>query len=190
LRARYHTGLIGTINVRVAVHIRRGDVKQISERRWLPLEYYSKLMHQLESEYPQKTFIFDIVSEGQETDFEPLTLQFPDRVHFHLSAPSTNMRSNVGPVGRNQHLFNRKPKIVVVSKALPTNQKTKKTYDAFQVLVSADILILSRSTFSYLAGLYSKGIKIYPPDMWLTYPLWCDESDRWYMHNNISALSL
>lgn len=48
------------------------------------------------------------------------------------------------------------------------------TDEAFQMLVSADVLIMSRSAFSYLAALYSKGAKLLPPGMWWDVPAWCD----------------
>jgi hypothetical protein len=43
-------------------------------------------------------------------------------------------------------------------------------YDSFVHMVYADILISSKSSFSYKPALISKGIKIYPANFWHAYP--------------------
>jgi hypothetical protein len=59
-------------------------------------------------------------------------------------------------------------------KALESEEGTSAA-QAFQLLVDCDVLIMSRSAFSYLAALYSTGMKCFPPEMWLEVPMWCDE---------------
>lgn len=61
----------------------------------------------------------------------------------------------------------------------PLVQAGPTVFDAFEILVAADVLIMSKSTFSFLAALYSNGRKICPPDMWLSVPKWCEENDYW-----------
>lgn len=50
-------------------------------------------------------------------------------------------------------------------------------YDTFLHLVNADLLISSKSSFSYKPALISKGIKVCPKDFWHGYP----ENDSWML---------
>lgn len=43
-------------------------------------------------------------------------------------------------------------------------------FEAFHALAGADILLVSKSGFSYLAGIVNKGIKYAPPDYWSKIP--------------------
>lgn len=49
-------------------------------------------------------------------------------------------------------------------------------YSTFESMVSADILVTSKSSFSYVAGFFSLGTVISPKDFWHEYP----EKESWY----------
>lgn len=212
LRTRYYGGKTqyesketGNSCLRVAVHIRRGDVQKnniSTAKRWMSLDYYAKAMRTLVANHPGHEFFFNVVSEGVDADFKELTDEFSN-VKLLITEPSSNMRSNVSGhqrtrpqagmgISRNQHLLNlRRPqqaRFVAPHQRNTVAKKGPDSFEAFETLVGADILIMSRSAFSYLAGLYSKNIKIYPPDMWLSVPLWCEESDGWYTDVNDVSL--
>ena len=53
-------------------------------------------------------------------------------------------------------------------------------YDTFVHLAKADLLITSKSSFSYKAGLISKGIKVAPKNFWHGYP----KIDGWILADN------
>lgn len=170
----------------VAVHIRRGDVKEkstVTSNRWLADEYYANVMKEIERQY--KNVYFTIVSEGSHSDFKYFVDTFKN-VSLHVSPPNTNNRltkitqpqrkSLVSGGARNQHFLDRR-KHVQIKKRPDNNLSVTNAIDAFNVMVHADILVLSRSLFSLLSGLYSKGIKIYPPG--LAVPKWCETNDSW-----------
>jgi len=180
----------------VAVHIRRGDIKD--PKRWLDFEYYIEKMEDILKQSPNDT-MFQIVSEGEQCDFKVFTEKFSAKIEWVLSPPSTNLRSNnmkknsnirsqptVGMgISRNQHLLNRRqhPGNVYVRPKTGVFKKKEEhiisSFEAFKTMVFADVLIMSKSSFSYLAALYSKGVKYTPPDMWWTVPKWCEDNDNW-----------
>jgi hypothetical protein len=56
--------------------------------------------------------------------------------------------------------------------------------DSFLHMVYADILITSKSSFSYKPALLNKGIKICPKDFWHGYP----ETNDWVLADNSGEL--
>lgn len=206
LRACYHaTALIQEIPVahdpiRVAVHIRRGDATE--SRRLLDNDYYLSVMRSMEEKCSTKKFFFEIVSEGTKEDYKVFEDTFDGRIRLHISPPSTNLRTNKTPVvtargfvagrnvPRNQHLLQRRrlpPARAPKQTPADDEELPPTTEQAFRILVAADVLILSRSSFSYLASLYSRGVKLHPPDMWWSIPKWCENWDRWFPYDqNIS----
>lgn len=177
----------------VAVHVRRGDVTSRDTKRWASDDYYIDVIRSVKKDFPLAQF--HIVSEGDPADFAGYQ-SLSDDVHLHISPPNVNNRLTksliaqpkrpqfVAGGARNQHLLNRrgiKTNVTPVNAATPaTTTPTPTVFDAFEILTSADVLIMSKSTFSYLAAIYNTGRKICPPDMWLSVPKWCEESDFWF----------
>jgi hypothetical protein len=192
----------------VAIHIRRGDaaMRGAAEKKKRTLEntYYVAVMHHLQRAATQAgvSLSFHIVSEGIQSEFEEITGQFKN-VELHLSTPSPNVNhrraaarsSKPARVPRNQHLLNRRrngaaqAKMQRVQKLRAYRQGRSlpgeglSTADAFKLLVGADVLVMSKSSFSYLAALYSQSIKMFPPEMWWDIPGgpggWCEQEDGW-----------
>ena len=52
-------------------------------------------------------------------------------------------------------------------------------YDSFLHLVNADVLLTSKSSFSYYPAFLSDGIKVCPADFWHPYP----DNDYWILAN-------
>jgi hypothetical protein len=185
--------------VHVAVHIRRGDATNrgpvVSAERVLSNDYFASVMAQVNTACSKtgKDCRFHIISEGKPSDFADLTAVFSD-TELHLSEPSVNIHqgknNQIQP--RNQHLLQRRGggKPLNTQQLLPTDSLS--TADAFKLLVGADILIMSKSAFSFLAALYSTAIKIYPPEMvngW-EIPIWCEKEDKWIHVDKLSKDSV
>jgi len=60
------------------------------------------------------------------------------------------------------------------------------TKDSFLHMVYADLLITSKSSFSYNPALLSKGIKVCPKDLWRGYP----ESKDWILVENDGSFDI
>ncbi|MDE6530004.1 MAG: hypothetical protein K2K96_04440 [Lachnospiraceae bacterium] len=58
--------------------------------------------------------------------------------------------------------------------------------DSFLHMVRADILVISKSSFSYKPALLADGIRICPPDFWHGYP----ESEKWIVADGEGRLSI
>ena len=205
LRIRYQgRRSLNTTTTTIAIHIRRGDALarggKESEKRTFENSYFASIMKQLEccaTEAGVKV-AFHVISEGTPGDFADLTSQFPN-LELHLSTPSSNInhragltprQRNMSRVPRNQHLLNRRMTGAAMEKMKQMRARrdgitsdaaaTITAAEAFQLLVSADVLVMSKSAFSYLAGLYSNGIKVFPPQMWWDMPQWCEDHDAWF----------
>lgn len=176
----------------VAVHIRRGDAANMSAsiaaQRVLSNDYYADVMSKIKTaaEFASKSCVFHIVSEGTADDFTDLATIFKDCIEFHLSEPSENVQhKRVQPSGqRNQHLMQRGQRttatVIKPKQTTTMNQTTTTSVDAFKMMVGADVLIMSKSAFSFLAGLYSSnGIKIVPPNNLFKTPQYCKKFDNW-----------
>jgi hypothetical protein len=197
--------------VHVAVHIRRGDATTrgpvISAQRVLSNDYFASVMAQVNTVCANlgRKCSFHVISEGRPSDFTDLTTVFPD-LQLHLSEPSVNINHQQLPrvedkrfQPRNQHLMQRRgaappasPPIVkqpqITSNSSSSTEANLPTEGAFKLLVGADVLIMSKSAFSFLAALYSTGVKIFPPEMvngW-DIPIWCEKEDKWFYSSKLT----
>lgn len=216
VRARYSGPRAGLFNrmgdepqqIHVAVHIRRGDATMrgavISAQRVLSNDYFASVMAQVNTVCANlgRKCRFHVISEGSPSDFTDLTTVFPD-LQLHLSEPSVNINHQLTKVEdkrfqpRNQHLMQRRgatpivkqQPVVVTHKSSPSSTESNlSTDDAFKLLVGADVLIMSKSAFSFLAALYSTGVKIFPPEMingW-DIPIWCEKEDKWFYSSKLT----
>lgn len=116
----------------VAVHIRRGDVAAMRdsahpdwETRYVPQDWFHKVLTSLAQEIREQQLLFHIYSQGSYDEFS----QFASigECKFHLGCDE---------------------------------------YETFINMVFADILVMSPSGFSYLAGLLSEGRKIARTPWW------------------------
>ena len=112
--------------IKIAVHIRRGDIVKWKERkignwaeRYVDLAWFIEQMNEIRQCLWDRCFRFEIHSQGNPEDFKELS-----------GIPDTKLFLN-----------------------LPEKQ-------CFVKMVDADILILSPSSFSFTAGLLSRGVKL------------------------------
>jgi hypothetical protein len=171
----------------VAVHINR-DIAA-NEMHLMDDEYFLNIMRSIEQECPQKNFFFNIISEGVSEDFKAFSDAFPNRIHLYILDPKKKTGSGESALSRtgfvagrnlprNQHLLQRRRPNIVIEKRPRKDSPTN--YEAFDLLVNSDLLILSQSSFSYLAALYSDGVKLHHPNMVLSIPKYCEDWDQWF----------
>lgn len=122
--------------LRVAVHIRRGDVAEMRatgergwEQRWLHLGYFESLLASIDAVVGRDSREVVVVSEGDPSAFAPLARSFDAEL---------------------------------VLGGDPTV--------AFDRLANADILVASPSGFSFIAGLVSPAVVLFPEPWWHALP--------------------
>ena len=148
--------------LRVALHVRRGELLVLDSDRMLPNAYYIRVAQQIAR-----------VLEALGSDYQ---------IELHTEVPSTEF--TVRPEHRG--IGHRIPDPVVVSpemyrldefSVLPrlVHYVNGRAIECIRQLATADVLVTSRSSFSYLGGILNrKGIVLYqpfwhrPPSSWMT----------------------
>jgi hypothetical protein len=158
---------------RLAIHVRRGEEFVVDSQRMLPNSYYvSSAMRivealktlgipfvcELYTEVPSKAFVVTPQSHGINGRISHPVLIDPkmNRIEDFDVIPNLRKCINLDPI------------------------------ESLKGMATADALIISRSSFSYLAALFSKGIVIY-------YPFWHQPLKEWLisdLNGNISSEEL
>ena len=158
---------------RIAIHVRRGEEFAVESSRMLPNSYYITstmeivaalkqlgipFVCELYTEVPKQAFVVTPQHHGMEGLLSKPVLIDPKMNHLEDFDVIPNLRKeiNTDPI------------------------------DAFKGMATADALIISRSSFSYLAALFSRGIVIY-------LPFWHHPLKEWLISDrdgNISAQQL
>ena len=137
--------------LRVAVHVRRGELLVLDSDRMLPNSYYIRVAQQIAR-----------VLESRGSDYQ---------VELHTEVPTAEF--TVDP--EHHGIGSRIPEPVVVSpetyrlddfSALPNlvHCLNERAIDTIRQLATADVLVMSRSSFSYLGGILNRnGIVLYQP---------------------------
>lgn len=146
------------------------DVKHVAIHHdvTLPTTYYANIMSKL----PLANYVLHIFTEQDNDTFDELLLKYPIKIH-KITPSSTHTQTQLFP--RNHVYANRRTPVRLVQSGLQNILPD----EVFKMLVGADILIMSKTSMSYLAGIYSSGIKIQPPDFHLKIPKWCEQNDQW-----------
>lgn len=147
--------------LRVALHVRRGELMYVASERLLDLRYYIKVARKLASVLTSAgvPFEFELHSELLQKD---ATIRSDDPAFKdHISEP-IEIRPELNPFAEFYELSGLK---------LFINEPAMISIERF---ATADILVMSKSSFSYLAAiLNTAGIVLYhpfwhyPPDSWL-----------------------
>jgi hypothetical protein len=79
--------------IRIAVHVRRGDLKDLKianptgyNRRWLDIAYYKRIIRTILAELGDTAFSIHVFSDGTPDDVRPLTAEFACVPHLEESA--------------------------------------------------------------------------------------------------------
>jgi hypothetical protein len=137
--------------LRVALHVRRGELLVLDSERMLPNSYYinaagriADILDEIRCDYQ-----IELWTEATETAF---TVQ-PDHhgISHRISTPMV-----LDPEATRLEEFRFMPNLLY--------RLNGKAIDCIRQLATADILVMSRSSFSYLAGILNKrGIVLYHP---------------------------
>lgn len=135
---------LGGPPLRVAVHVRRGDVDAASTNpnimmRWMDAAYFVRVLEQLVAVLAGHSVQFELFSQGRSDDFANLE-----------TIASIRFRTDDGPL------------------------------ESFCDMAAADILVTSKSSFSYKPALLARGLRIVPGNFWHGYPddpLWVQADD-------------
>lgn len=156
---------------RVAIHVRRGDEFAWEQGRMLPNKYFVKVATAV-VEHLKAANVKFIVELHTEVPTKPFNLT-KDSHYVHPDKPFL-----MDPHQNKIEDFDVIPKL---EKHL--NEDPMKTMEQF---CTADILIMSRSSFSHVGGLLNRGVVLYPPGYWhAALSRWVKVSDQWddeHMH--------
>jgi len=138
-------------SLRVALHIRRGDLMVVESHRMLPNAYYIKVAQTLAQVL--EALKFDYVLE--------LHTEVPNR-EFVVRPGHIGLWDRVSrPAVLNSEMWRLDEFSVLPNLVHHTNETA---VDSLRQLATADILVMSRSSFSYLAGILNRnGIVLYHP---------------------------
>jgi hypothetical protein len=140
--------------IRVCIHLRRGDNLPDSRRRWLPNSYYLRVCGQI-IEALQKQGAPCIVRLHSELPTRRYALYpLTPGLYFEPERPVT-----IDPADYALEDFDVLPNLEMVFNAEPL--------DALRDFATADVLILSASSFGYLGGMLNPhGVVVFAPLTW------------------------
>jgi hypothetical protein len=158
--------------IRVCIHLRRGDNLPDSRRRWLPNSYYLRVCGQI-LEALQKQGAPSIVRLHSELPTRRYALYpLSPGLYFEPEQPVT-----IDPADYALEDFDALPNLEMLFNAEPLN--------ALRDFATADVLILSASSFGYLGGMLNPhGVVVFAPFTWnAPLPDWLVADE----HGNLSA---
>lgn len=124
--------------LRVAIHVRRGELEEVAPDRLLPNEFYIRVAQE--------------VAEGLERLDRPYALELVTETPRDASKRLWRFRSRSDPLAD----FRRLPNLSV--------HANEDSLDALTRLSTADVLIMSKSSFSYVAAVLNVGgLSIFTP---------------------------
>ena len=145
--------------VRVAIHVRRGELLVVDSHRMLSNAYYVKVAQSLVDIFNRLAIDYRLELHTEVATKE-FVVQPNDRGIGHLVAPAT-----VRPDMYGLHEFDILPNLVYRINEAPL--------DCFRQLATADVLVMSRSSFSYVAAILNRTGVI------LHHPFWHAAPSRW-----------
>jgi hypothetical protein len=146
--------------VRIAVHVRRGELFAVDSTRMLPNSYYVECMQALETIFQESGIIYEFhLYTEQVTKPVEITPQH----HGICNRISTSVM--IRPEDNHLEDFAGFSQIVYHINECPV--------DTLKQLTTADVLLASRSSFSYIAGMMKKeGVVLFHPFWHRLSPAW------------------
>ena len=140
--------------VRVCIHLRRGDNLPDSRRRWLPNSYYLRVCEQILAALQHHGVPFTIRLHSELPSRRYTLYPGSPGLYFEPEQPIT-----IDPLDYALEDFDTLPNLEMVFNAEPL--------DAFRDFATADVLILSASSFGYLGGMLNlHGVVVFAPFTW------------------------
>lgn len=140
--------------IRVCIHLRRGDNLPDSRRRWLPNSYYLRVCEQLLAALREHAVPYTLQLHSELPTRRYTLYPGSPGLFFEPEQPVT-----IDPADYALEDFEALPGLELVFNAEPL--------DAFRDFATADVLILSASSFGYLGGMLNPhGLVVFAPGTW------------------------
>jgi hypothetical protein len=137
--------------LRVAIHVRRGELAFLDAERILPDHYYISVAQNVVHLFEALGIDYEIELHSEAIDKEFIVQPDQPGIFNRISSPVV-----VGPRMYRLEIFSILPHLVPCI--------NEKAIDCLRKLATADILIMSKSSFSYIAALLNRnGIILYHP---------------------------
>jgi hypothetical protein len=165
-------------SINVVLHIRQGELALSQFRdRYLPLGYFESFLAEFLPRLFQSgiSFTVSITTEpGQNNLIRGDDPKVIESIKINPENPALK------PVGENLYkLIHEKPSYAQTPYLMNANWlPPRSSWDDFRVFLNADVLVLSKSSFSYLAGILNKKAIVVCPQFWHpALPGWYSSSD-------------
>lgn len=139
--------------IHVAVHVRRGELFVVDSERMLPNSYYVECINALASLFQKYSLPYEI-----HLHTEVLTKPTLITPSHHGICERVNTPKLVTPQDSHMEDFEGIPNLVLHINEHPM--------EALKALATADILVASRSSFSYVAGIIKQGGVVFFHPFW------------------------
>ena len=140
--------------IRVCIHLRRGDNLPDSRKRWLPNSYYLRVCEQILAALRQQGAPYSVRLHSELPTRRYTLYPLSPGLYFDPEQPVT-----IDPEDYALEDFDALPDLEMVFNAEPL--------DAFRDFATADVLILSASSFGYLGGMLNPhGVVVFAPGTW------------------------
>lgn len=140
--------------IRVCIHMRRGDNLPDSRRRWLPNSYYLRVCQQVLAVLQQQGKLSTVRLHSELPTRRYALYPESPGLYFVPEQPVT-----IDPADYALEEFDALPELELVFNAEPL--------DALRDFATADVLILSASSFGYLGGMLNPhGVVVFAPFTW------------------------
>lgn len=140
--------------IRVCIHLRRGDNLPDSRRRWLPNNYYLRVCEQILAALQQQGAPYTLQLHSEMPTRRYVLYPHSPGLYFEPERPVT-----IDPADYALEDFDALPDLKLVFNAEPL--------DALRDFATADVLILSASSFGYLGGMLNPhGVVVFAPFTW------------------------
>jgi hypothetical protein len=140
--------------IRVCIHLRRGDNLPDSRRRWLPNSYYLRVCEQLLAPLQQQGAPYTVRLHSEMPTRRYSLYPLTPGLYFEPEQPVT-----IDPADYAMEEFDVLPNLEMLFNVEPL--------EALRDFATADLLILSASSFGYLGGLLNPhGVVVFAPFTW------------------------
>ena len=168
-------------SLQIVVHIRQGQLRLSQfKHRYLPFSYFEKILSTIVPEINGQNLSFSLmipVEPNINNTFSDIAPEVIDS----LKKDDTNEFVTINNSGEVKLVFEKLDEVASPYLREAIWQDSGSSYLDFLAMLNADILIISKSSFSFTAGLLNKkGIVIY-------YPFWHSTPSRWISGKDLKS---
>ena len=164
LRSHSDNGKPKNKPIKIVVHIRQGELR-LSQfmHRYLPFNYFEKILSIIVPELQNRNLNFTLTVPVEPNMTNTISDKTAEVIHS-LKVDKSNEYVNVSSEGNVTLVFEQLDSLTNPYLYTATWQDSGSSYTDFLQMLTADILIISKSSFSFTAGLLNQGgVVIYTP---------------------------